>query len=260
MIDFDKLEARLPQLRLAYVAAAPVPHVVIDGLCDPEKLAVLVDQIPSPDNGEINKSRDYVFAKNKFEKSNFREIGTLFDELYTDLMSDRFRDCIREITGHDVFVDPAFHGGGIHQGGRGSFLDMHVDFSHHPLHSDWLRMLNILLYLNRDWEPDHGGQLNLRHRTTGASGSIEPLFNRCVLMRTDDQSLHGYDQLNFPDGQFRRSVATYAYMLTDQPQAGRSTMWFPEQGGMAKKLLGRAWPQLVAVKTKLFGSATSKNR
>lgn len=259
MIRFERLEREKEQLADAFRDAKPFSYVVIDDFCDPAALNALLDQIPSPDDGGINKSRDYVFAKNKFEKSNFRGIGPLFEEIYTDLLSDRFKAVLGKIVDAPVWVDPDFHGGGIHQGGEGSFLDMHVDFSHHPLHADWERDLNILLYLNRDWQPEHRGQLELRHRETGESGKIEPLFNRCVIMHTKSYTLHGYGKIAFPKGQFRRSIATYAYRPATGEAKGRSTTWFPEEGGAVKRAVGRSWPRLVAIKTKLFGSGTSRN-
>lgn len=260
MIRFERLEAEQAEFARAFATASPFPYVVIDDFCDAEALGKLLDQIPSPDDGTINKSRDYVFAKNKFEKSNFREIGPLFDEIYADLVSERFQAALQTIVDAPVWVDPSFHGGGIHQGGEGSFLDMHVDFSHHPAHQDWERDLNILLYLNRDWDPAHRGQLELRHKETGAATQVEPLFNRCVIMHTRAYTLHGYGRINFPQGVYRRSIATYAYKPAVEAGKGRSTVWFPEEGGALKRAMGQSWPTLVAIKTKLFGSGTSRNQ
>ncbi|MDX3901235.1 MAG: 2OG-Fe(II) oxygenase [Sphingobium sp.] len=260
MIRFDRLESESTTLAEQFKNASPFSFVAIDNFCEPEALRKLVSQIPDPIEAEIGKSRDYIFAKNKFEKSAFRTLGDLFEEIYADLMSDRFKAVLSRIVGQDVWVDPEFHGGGIHQGGRDSFLDMHVDFSHHPLNDGWFRNLNILLYLNEGWEPSWSGQLDLRHKKTGESTKIEPLFNRCVIMHTRDYTLHGYGRLAFPESRYRRSIATYAYSMAEEGAAYRSTVWYPENTNRMKRLIGRSWPQLVALKTKFFGSATERNR
>ncbi|MGK4566568.1 hypothetical protein [Flavobacterium sp. 3HN19-14] len=65
-----------------------------------------------------NKSRDYAFANNKFEKSNYRELSPELLELYNDLSSERFNKILCHITAKKVFVDPKNHGGGLHQGKR----------------------------------------------------------------------------------------------------------------------------------------------
>jgi hypothetical protein len=261
MIRFDILEARLPALRASFMNARPYSFVAIDDFCETRLVESLEEDMPDPKKGGINKSRDYVFAKSKFEKSRFRDLGSPFFDLYNDFISPRFQTILRRLTNEDVFVDPDFHGGGLHQGGAGSFLDMHVDFDYHPLHDRWFRNLNILLYLNKGWRPEYGGELKLRHRDASESIEIAPLFNRCVVMHTRDYTLHGYDSINFPEGTYRRSVAAYAYTLVAEPaKAPRSTVWYPENSGATKRLIGRHWGTLVGFKTKIFGSGTARNR
>jgi len=167
-------------------------------------------------------------------------------ELYEDLISDRFAAILFGIIGERVFVDESFHGGGVHQGGEGSFLDMHAEFNYHPIQKHCFRNLNILLYLNKDWLPVYGGDLKSRHAKTGEHLKVEPLFNRCVIMFTRDYTLHGYDKINFPAGHFRRAIATYAYSLDEYPKEGyRSTKWHPESGPILKKIIGSNWLKLV---------------
>lgn len=262
MINFAKIEQSADELRSRFLSADPFEHVVIDDFCDSANLRKLLDQVPDPIHEKVNKSRDYVFAKNKFEKSSFKSISPLFAELHGDLMSNRFQSFLRRLTGEEVFIDPAFHGGGIHQGGPGSFLDMHVDFNTHPLHESWFRNLNILLYLNSDWHQNYGGELKIRHRDRPDSTKlIAPIFNRCVIMFTRDYTVHGYDRISFPEGQYRRSVAAYAYseLGSDLPDY-RTTVWYPEKAGALKTAVGRHWPKLVKVKNYFFGSSTAKNK
>src|SRR5207302_6775883 len=128
-----------------------------------------------------------------------------------------------------LFVDPVFHGGGFHQGGDGSFLDMHTDFNIHPLHPDWLRMLNILIYLNRDWEEAWGGHLLIKARIDQEPVAIAPAFNRAVIMLTAAHTYHGYRRMALPAGVTRKSIATYAYREIEAGSlATRTTGWVPE--------------------------------
>ena len=69
MINLDRLEAQKEKLRTDYLLAKPFPYLIIDNFCDIRKVEALYDKIPELNN----KSRDYMFAKNKFEKSNYRE-------------------------------------------------------------------------------------------------------------------------------------------------------------------------------------------
>lgn len=256
MINFSRLETDKEQLRLDYLLAKPFPHLIIDNFCDTEKIAQLHNEIPEIET----KSRDYVFAANKYEKSKIRDISPLFEELYNDLTSERFNNLLRFITNEEVFVDKAFHGGGIHQGKKNSFLDMHVDFNYHPLHKNWFRNLNLLLYLNKDWKEAYGGQLKIEDLRSGEKKSIGVPFNRMVIQQTRKYTLHGYDLTHFPDGVYRTSVASYAYSvhktLIEKP---RTTDWHPEDDQPVKRFLAWIYDPAVKIKTKLFGSSTAKH-
>ncbi|GAA4338301.1 2OG-Fe(II) oxygenase [Flaviaesturariibacter amylovorans] len=256
MIRFDHLEAHKDDYRLQFLLARPFPHLAIDGLCEDDKLHALLAGLP-----ELHtKSRDYVFAANKFEKSKFRDLSPLFTELYNDLCSERFGAFLQYISNEPVFVDKAFHGGGIHQGKKGSFLDMHIDFNYHPLHSNWYRTLNLLLYLNNDWKEEYGGQLKLEDLRTGEKKSIGIPFNRLVIQLTNRYTLHGYDRTSFPEGQHRTSIAGYAYMIHQRTiERPRTTDWHVGDDEPLKKLLARLYDPAVKIKNKLFGSATAKH-
>ena len=214
MINFEHIEEKKDELKSEFLSYS-VEHVVVDNFIKIDSIDKLLEEIPNPVNAGINKSRDYFFAKNKYEKSGFSNYGHFLAELEKDLLSDRFQSLLSFVTGEKVFIDPEFHGGGLHQGGVGSFLNMHADFNYHPFKKNWFRNLNILIYLNPDWKEEYGGQLKLRHKSSGESFEIEPLLNRCVIMFTRDYTLHGYDEIFFPEGTYRRSIAAYAYSNCD---------------------------------------------
>lgn len=260
-INFETLEKDIDNLKEKFLNANPFPHIVIDNFADEKKLSNILDYIPDPKTGAVRKSRDYIFAKNKFEKSNFKDLSPDFKEIHDEIISERFQKLLKDITGEDIFIDTGFHGGGIHQGGDGSFLDMHADFNYHPLHENWFRNLNILLYLNKDWKKEYKGQLKLRRPESKEHIEIEPLFNRCVIMFTRDYTLHGYDKINFPEGMYRRSIAAYAYTLDERTDKKvRSTVWEPENPDLLKKMIYKPWPTIVKLKQDLFGSNTAKNK
>ena len=257
-IDFERFEAELPGLKEKFLAASPFQFVVFDGLLHAYSLDQLQAAIAKP--FEQNRSNDYLFAKNKFENPAFADAGGVMAEIKAELLSERFAACISSIFGEKLFVDSSFLGGGIHQGGKGSFLDMHADFSRHPVHHDWVRELNILLYLNRDYREEFGGHLELLNSQTGETGRVAPLENRLVLMYTKGHTLHGYKRINFPDGAYRTSLAAYAYALDSDYDAVpvRTTLWKPNDASIGKSVVAKFSPVLVRIKNALFGSATAR--
>lgn len=258
MINFEKINKNINQYRIDYLSAKPFPYLVIDDFCDVEKLSTLYSQIPELEN----KSRDYMFANNKFEKSNYASLGPLFKELHDDLHSEKMNEILSFISSKDVFVDPKNFGGGLHQGKSNSRLDMHLDFNYHPLESSWYREMNLLLYLNKDWTPEYNGNLKLEDLRTGYKTEIHVPFNRLIIQNCSSFSLHGYDSHNFPPGLYRTSIATYAYVkhnnIIEKP---RTTDWFPSKdSSFIKRYLGRNMKHLVKFKSKFFGSGTAKNQ
>jgi len=256
MINFKFLAENKDNFRVQYLSAKPFSYLVIDGLFDSEKLKELYSQIP-----EINtKSKDYMFANNKFEKSNYKILGPLFKEISEDIESEEMNEFLSYISAKDVTVDTDNHGGGLHQGKQNSSLDMHLDFNYHPLKEFWYREMNLLLYLNKDWKEEYKGHLKLEDLRTGKKKEIGVPFNRLIIQQCGPHTLHGYEKTNFPETNFRTSIATYAYTkhitYMEEP---RTTDWFPEDGSKFKKFLGRNVKYLVKIKTSIFGSGTAKN-
>ena len=258
MINFESLEENKKALRESYLLAKPFPYLVIDNFCDETALTKAYDSIPELEN----KSRDYVFANNKFEKSNYKEISPEFLQLHEELHSDRMNEFLSFITNEKVFVDPKNFGGGLHQGKKNSYLDMHLDFNYHPLNKGWYRNLNLLLYMNKDWKPSYGGHLKLRDLRSEEKGELAVPFNRMIIQQTRGYTLHGYDMTNFPEGNYRTSIATYAYTLhAIHIEAPRTTDWFPkEDASSTKKFMAKYYNTAVQIKNKFFGSRTAKNQ
>lgn len=174
-IDFETHESHLQDLVNRFRTAQPFEYLVIDNFLCEASLQKLMAAIPEPD--QKKRSSDYMFAKNKFEDPTFAIGQNILMALRDELLSDRFAAMLSVIFGKTLFVDPAFVGGGIHQGGEGSFLDMHADFSRHPANRTWLRELNILLYLNPNYDESFGGHLELEHAQTHQQGRVAPLLN-----------------------------------------------------------------------------------
>lgn len=202
-----------------------------------------------------------MFAKNKFEKGNYRELGIEFEELYNDLISERMNQFLSFIANEEVFVDPENHGGGLHQGKQNSFLDMHLDFNYHPLKKGWYRNMNLLFYLNKDWQPEYKGHLKIVDLRTNEQKEIEVPFNRMIIQQTRAFTLHGYDKTNFPLNRYRTSIATYAYTLHKHViEKPRTTDWHVKNGQLVKKMVASVYGPAVKVKNFFFGSGTAKNK
>lgn len=244
-----------------FADAHPFPLAIIDDFLPSDFAEGLYQEVISLH--DLTQSNDYIFAKNKFEFPALQDIGVYGSELKRFLLSKEFSQALSAMYGRELFVDANFTGGGIHRGGAGSYLDMHADFGRHPSEKNWVRELNILLYMNKDWKTEYRGSLELINSENGKSTAIEPLFNRCVLMLTKGHTLHGYKPTAFPEGMYRNSVAAYAYSLeVDEAKLAAlstTTHWQPVDAKPVKKIAAFLAPQLVKLKQRFFGSNTVKN-
>jgi hypothetical protein len=195
-------------LHPSFSAARPFPSLVIDGFFAEETAAAL-EPLVDPASGpgwhryhnpiEIKYARDDVFALPAAAR------------VFEALQSEAFLARLRELTGiADLEADPHLHGAGLHYHPRGGKLDMHLDYSIHPL-SGRERRLNLIVYLNRRWEAEWGGAIELWDEACGrCERSILPAWNRAVLFRTSDISYHGLPRpIRCPPGEGRRSLAIY---------------------------------------------------
>lgn len=119
--------------------------------------------------------------------------------------SPKFLRWLTETTGEEGLIpDPYLLGGGLHRIAPGGYLKCHLDFNYH-WQMKLCRRLNLLLYLNRDWQ--WNGALRLHGQETA------PEANTMVVFTTDDESWHGHPEpLESPEGVFRDSLALYYYI------------------------------------------------
>ena len=106
------------------------------------------------------------------------------------LNSFKFLSFLQKLTGikESLVPDPYFFGGGLHQIKRGGFLKVHADFNYHPqMKLD--RRLNLLIYLNEDWQDEWGGFLELWDKDMKKCvKKLSPKFNNIVVFNTNDYS------------------------------------------------------------------------
>ncbi len=78
------------------------------------------------------------------------------------------------------------------------------------------RKLNLIVYLEEDYDPEWGGSLQFwshneeKKKPLEKIKEIEPLFNRAILFDTTQHSWHGFPEpINPPHGKMRKSFAVY---------------------------------------------------
>ena len=220
-----------------YVANKPWPHLVIDDFFDPEWLERVRLEAAATD-----RSKRYAkFLDRKTDHNKFAflpdAVGPETTRLVNFLNSGPFLTFLEKLTGiTGLLADPSYFGGGLHKILTGGFLEIHADFNHLKRY-DLERRLNLLLYLNKDWQPSYQGDLEMWDRPSMTRvTAIAPVFNRCVIFSTTAESLHGHPvPLATPPGTERMSIALYYYTNTWEPVAAEhSTLFYISQNNSVR--------------------------
>ena len=206
-------------LKQQFRNARPFPFVKIENLVDPAFAREVTTAYPTFDSATV-QGRQFksVNERKKVQITNPALFPEPVARLNEALASTEFLADLSYITNiPNLLADPQLIGGGIHVTGPGGRLDVHVDFNYiesRKLH----RQLNLLLYLNPEWDERWGGHIQLWDKgVTACEATFAPALNRCVIFETSNISFHGVTPVT-PDAPFpRKSFATYYYTREAPP-------------------------------------------
>jgi Rps23 Pro-64 3,4-dihydroxylase Tpa1-like proline 4-hydroxylase len=208
--------------RDAYINAAPFPHAVFQ-LNEP---LIYLCAKSFPDLNQI--------ADRKFDNQHEKKLVTNGEsklskdakDLIHYLNSEPFLLWLSELTGiQHLMPDPYLIGGGYHEIKRGGKLGIHVDFDKHGF---WGadRVLNVLIYLNEDWQDEWGGHLKLYDESLNEVVRVSPSLGTMAIFSTSNKSWHGHPEpLQCPQDRSRKSIALYYYAAPDNQWSANDTIF-----------------------------------
>lgn len=198
----------------------PFPHLVIDNFFDISVANKLESEFPPFESDVWHTYNNAIEMKklcnnwNKFPNLTYQVFHYLNSEEFVKFLSKNF------LNKTNLYSDYGLNGGGWHIHAKGGKLNTHLDYSLHPKIKKQ-RKLNLIVYLNSNWEIAWKGSLGLwdnasNKRPGKLIKEVPPLFNRAVIFDTTCNSWHGLPTpLACPDNEYRKSIAVY--YLTDPP-------------------------------------------
>ena len=205
-----------------YRDASPFPNIVLDNFVDGGILQRVASEVAAMDRSAWHRTASA--HERKLSTEDESTFGPFTRRMFSALNSSAFVTFLEDLTGIDgLIADPHLRGGGLHEIERGGLLGVHADFNFYKRMRVW-RRLNVLIYLNSEWDEAWGGHLELWEADGKACAKkIAPTFNRAVIFDTSSHSYHGHPHpLNCPEGQSRRSLALYYYTV-DYPYPDDTT-------------------------------------
>ena len=171
-----------------------------------------------PDGREMRLMKS--FREHKYTSKSLDKYDPVIADITFAFQDKRIIDKVAELTGiSDAVGDPHLYAGGISAMERGHFLNPHIDNSHDGEQKNY-RVLNLLYYITPGWRPENGGNLELWDEKVTKPVEIPSLFNRLVLMSTNDKSWHSVNEVK-ADGT-RRCVSNY-YFSPHSPNGYETT-------------------------------------
>ena len=202
-------DGKVEELKKEFDNAHPCKYVVLPNFLTEELATSLYENFPKIDTLNVkrkslneNKSEDYHFERFHSDFTTLKNVVSS-KEMYV------FMEAITGIKGLCTTDDSL--GSGVHQGQNGSYVDVHIDVNYNPDKNLW-RRVNLLIYLNKNWKPEYGGELELWNKEmTQCEATVPCDFNRAIIFITDENSPHGYRKINVPEGETRKSFYTYYF-------------------------------------------------
>lgn len=245
----DRLDREAAKIKADFISDSSIRtnYCAIDDLLPYEIAHQIAGAFPASEKMRLLDS----FREKKYTSKSL----DLFDPIITDItfafQDKRVIDKVAELTGiKDAVGDPHLYAGGISAMERGHFLQPHLDNSHDGEQKNY-RVLNLLYYITPGWKTENGGNLELWDADVRRAVEIPSLFNRLVLMSTNDKSWHSVNEVKVSGT--RRCVSNY-YFSPHSPNGYETThvtyfMARPEQ--KLRRFLTRADSDLRTLLRKL---------
>ena len=214
MINFDNFEKGA----LSFGAGVPFHYCIVDNFFEKDIALKLEKEFPLFDDPLWHQYDNEIEIKKTFNVWN--QFPALTYDVFHYLNSPEF--VVRLSKLFDIaplFSDPGLNGGGWHIHKAGGKLNTHLDYAIHPK-LNLKRKLNLLVYLNSEWQSEWGGKLGFwshdaeNNQPKDLVLEVEPVFNRAVFFDTTMNSWHGVPKpIACPENQYRKALAVY-YLTT----------------------------------------------
>jgi Rps23 Pro-64 3,4-dihydroxylase Tpa1-like proline 4-hydroxylase len=217
-IIVDRLEKDADALRRDFLADKGVTthFTAIDNLLPYELAREIYKSFPPTAEMRLLDS----FREKKYTSKSLDKHAEIISDITFAFQDKRVIEAVARITNiKEPIGDPHLYAGGISAMTKGHFLNPHLDNSHDAEQKNY-RVLNLLYYCSPGWAAENGGNLELWNADVTKSVEIPSLFNRLVLMATNDKSWHSVNEVK-TDG-VRCCVSNY-YFSPHSPNGYETT-------------------------------------
>jgi Rps23 Pro-64 3,4-dihydroxylase Tpa1-like proline 4-hydroxylase len=229
---------RAAEIQLEFQQAKPFRHVAIDNFLRSDICESLLRDFPVFDEKRAMDERGLLGRKAVVE--HVSNISQAYRSFYEYINSAPFLEAMSTLTGiDDLIADKTLFGGGTHNNLSGQGLDVHIDFNideRNMLH----RRINLLIYLNKEWDEAWGGAIALHsdphNATLDETASFLPLFDRAVIFETNEYSWHGFRRIALPLDKQHLSCKSFSVYLYTKDRPAEEERGYDSANGITRFL------------------------
>jgi len=191
------------------ITSEPYDHIIIDNFIDLEYYTKIQSSFPTEPNNKWWRYNTPLEVKYTYD--NLDELSAPIKNVFYALSHELIINKLKQLFNiPNLEHDPYCHGAGLHMHPRYGRLNMHLDYEVHPI-TNKQRRLNIILYLNDDWQQSWNGDTQLWNRAmTECVIRSYPKSNTAIIFVTTEQSWHGVPEIiKCPENMYRKTIAFY---------------------------------------------------
>ena len=188
-----------------------------------------LDQLPLEIGKKFTRKGSCMYEYNELQHTPIQE------QLVNAMHSSEFIRWIEQLSGVGKLIpDPHLIGAGYMKSFKGDSLKVHTDFNWvEELHLH--RAVSIIIYFNKDWNPDWGGALDFFDFNNDKKiSSTVPAFGNMLVWTYHSLVFHGMDRpMTCPDDQSRKGIRIFYYKSNSKPDEKypphRSLYWYDKE-------------------------------
>lgn len=204
-------ESYIENKKNEFVNNKPFSHCIIENFLSNDYCEALEKEFPTNIETKNTWYKYFNPLEIKYARDDIQNFNETLEKYFYLLSSNIFLEKIKKITNiKDLEIDDYLHGAGIHLHPKRGRLQMHLDYEKHP-YSGKQRRINIIFFLNRDWNPEWNGQTELWDKEMKKCvKKVDIVFNRALIFKTNEISYHGLPEpINSPLNVYRKTIAYY---------------------------------------------------
>lgn len=209
---YGDLEEIAQAYKQSFQDADPYPNIHFRNFFNEEILNGVLEEFAGFEKTDIYKYK----SPNEVKLASKGEayLGLKTKEFIHFLNSEPFLQFLQVISNFEetLIPDSYLEGGGLYETKKGGFVKIHADINRHRL-TQLDKRLHLMLFLNKDWKPEHGGYYELWNKSMSqCMKKVLPEFNSLLIFTTTDDSYHGSpDPLQCPDNSSNKTLSLFYY-------------------------------------------------